>query len=431
MTSFAQQDNIGTTSSTGGNDTRGVFESLSKFIKVTDTDESTGLENFCYMSDPVVSDEEFVANRNLINDCRGVVFDGKNVVMKAFPYTDEQGPDINMAGNWFDNNGGFENCRVFESHEGALIRMFYFKDKWFITTHRKLNAFKSKWGSDESYGASFKNALKHQIETNQELREAISKADTDGNYYDDFKTILDVKKQYMFLVRNTHANRLVCNGSVDPTMYHVGTFEDGKLDLDHDIKVNKPTEFRPETVEAMIDHVNKLNPADTPGVIIFSNDNRQLKVSSAMYLDMLELRGNQPSVKFRYLQIRSDERRRGMIHCLYPEHVSGFEEYEEYLRRAVKNIHTAYMDRFIHKKHVRVSQAEFSVIRVAHDWFMSGRESDGPPCRVTQRVISDILNLQQATTLNQIIKKIKHDDHVEMQERVGENEGVLEPMVMG
>jgi len=424
MTSFAKQDNIGTIGSS-----RGVFESLSKFIKVTDKDESTGLENFCYASETPI-DEEFNANRDLINECRGVVFDGEKVVMKAFSYTEEQGPDIDMVGKWFDGNDGFENCRFYESHEGALIRMFYFKDKWFLTTHRKLNAFKSKWGSDESYGASFKNALRCQIDRHDELGERISHFYTNGgNYFDAFKCILDKNKQYMFLVRNTHANRLVCNGSVEPTMYHVGTFEEGKLDLDHSIGVNKPTELKFATTEEMMDHVNNVNPAETPGVIIFSNNNKQLKVSNRIYLDLLELRGNQPSIKFRYLQVRMNESSRGMLQCLYPEHVSVFDEYEEYLGRAVRNIHNSYMDRFIHKKHVHVSQAEFAVIRVAHNWFMEGRTNDEPR-RVTYGVIGDILNEQQATTLNQIIKKIKHDDHIEMQDRVeeAECEHIIEPM---
>jgi len=179
----------------------------------------------------------------------------------------------------------------------------------------------------------------------------------------------------------------------------------------------------------MMDHVNNVNPAETPGVIIFSNNNKQLKVSNRIYLDLLELRGNQPSIKFRYLQVRMNESSRGMLQCLYPEHVSSFDEYEEYLGRAVRNIHNSYMDRFIHKKHVHVSQAEFAVIRVAHNWFMEGRTNDEPR-RVTYGVIGDILNEQQATTLNQIIKKMKHDDHIEMQERVeeAEREHIIEPM---
>ncbi len=35
--------------------------------------------------------------------------------------------------------------------EGTLIRIFYFNDKWIITTHRKLDAFKSKWGSENHW----------------------------------------------------------------------------------------------------------------------------------------------------------------------------------------------------------------------------------------------------------------------------------------
>ena len=46
----------------------------------------------------------------------------------------------------------FENFSFFNSYEGTLIRMFNFDDKWYVTTHRKLDAFRSKWAGKTSYG---------------------------------------------------------------------------------------------------------------------------------------------------------------------------------------------------------------------------------------------------------------------------------------
>ncbi len=43
--------------------------------------------------------------------------------------------------------------------EGNIKQNFYFNDKWIITTHRKLDAFKSKWGSEKSFGDILKKLL--------------------------------------------------------------------------------------------------------------------------------------------------------------------------------------------------------------------------------------------------------------------------------
>jgi hypothetical protein len=381
---------------------RSTYETLSNFIKITDSVD--GLDSFCYIPDPPDT-PELRENLDTIKGCRGVVMNGDHVVMKAFPYTDEVSTEYDLD-TWFAENGGFDNSRFFRSYEGALIRMFCYNGKWFVTTHRKLNAFKSKWGSRESYGAIFKKALRKQINTNQKLRDSMSTSHE--SFFDNFVDILDPNKQYTFLVRNTNDNRLVCCGSDIPDLYHVGTFSSGVIDLDDDINVFKPEELRVTDVNNLIDIVNASDPQDNPGIIIFSANHKQLKVSSRLYLDMIHVRGNQPSVRYRYLQIRQNQQYNGMLRTMYPDLVDSFDLYEDLLEMAVNDIHNAYMARFIHREHVRVSQAEYAVVRTAHTWYKEGREI-GEKRRVTKQVISDILNEQTPMTLNAIIKKIKYE----------------------
>ena len=384
---------------------------LDKYIKVTD-EEANGLKNYCYVNDPEEG-SEFDNNREFISTCRGVVYDGNGLVMSAFPYTCEFTPNTVGSNLWIEENGGFDNCRYFASYEGALIRMFYYDDKWYLTTHRKLNAFKSTWGSSESYGTSFKNALRTEMENNQRLMDAITK--TDGNFYDDFQTVLDKKKQYAFLVCNTEANRIVCKPGETPRLFHVGTFSGGELDIDDDIFVTKPEEYKFANQNELNAFVQSVDPFVRPGVICFAPGNKQMKISSERYVNLYALRGNQPSVKFRYLQLRADRAAADDLRMLYPEHCHVFDEYERCLEKAVCNIHTAYMKRFIKKEHVMVSQAEYAVIRIAHGWFVEGYNA-GVRNIVTKNVIRNILGEQKATTLNQIVKKIKHDENVQKSE---------------
>lgn len=407
MASITQTvDNIGqTTPAISTLFERETIEKLANFIKITD--EASGLTNFCYVNDPKV-DEVFTENIDIIKQCRGVVFDGQKMVMKAFSYTNEYRLEDDELKAWFTKMGGWQKCRFFDSHEGALIRMFYYADKWWMTTHRKLNAFKSKWGGGESYGTTFKAALKNQIDRNQILRDSLPEGN--GNFYDSFQSVLDKSSQYMFLVRNTAQNRLVCDAPEKPEMFHVGTFTNGVLDVTNQINVNQPNEHVFQTEQELVDHVKNCDPKVTAGLIVFGPGNTQVKISSDDYLNMSECRGNQPSVKFRFLQVRMDPETNRMLRRMYPEHVAGFDEYEDIIGVIAKNIHNAYMSRFIHKQFTQVPQAEYAVIRQAHKWFIEGRKDDGSTDRkVTLGVIRRILDEQKATSINQMIKHIKHE----------------------
>jgi hypothetical protein len=420
-------DNIGASCSADF-PTRAVIEKLSEFIKASDVDEVTGLTNFCYANDPKVDSPEFQENKDVIKECRGIVFDGQKVVMRAFSHTDEYSVndlqtivnDKFTAIGSGDVNNGIGMCKFYEAHEGALIRMFNFKGKWFTTTHRKLNAFKSKWGSSESYGSAFKAALKYQISINEELRNSLN--NTTGNFYDAFQSTLDPANQYMFLIRNTNENRLVSTAPENPTMYHVGTFVNGELDMDLDIHVYKPESFQFEKIDDLRIHVESTHPADTSGLIVFCPGNVQFRISSDIYMRMFNIRGNQPSVKFRYLQIRMDQQSNEMLRMMYPDNEVELNEYEQLLHDISKKIHTAYMNRFIHKQYVSVPVGEFQVIRTAHGWFLEDRDNR----RVTFAVIRDIVNEQKPTSLNQMIKKHKHDLIIKEKEEKMEAEAALQ-----
>ena len=71
MTSFMNQDNIGPDRSVVGTAVRKSFEELNSYIKITDSDDASGLVNFCYVNDPP-NGEELEQNRELITSCRGL-----------------------------------------------------------------------------------------------------------------------------------------------------------------------------------------------------------------------------------------------------------------------------------------------------------------------------------------------------------------------
>ena len=126
--------------------TRSNIEALGTNVRIVDSDPNTGLDLFCYVNCQKT-------DSSLLQQCRGVVFDKDKLVLKTFPYTIELSEATDKQE--ITNNINLSECEVYDSFEGSIIKMFYYSGKWFVSTNRKLDAFRSKWASRESFGFFF------------------------------------------------------------------------------------------------------------------------------------------------------------------------------------------------------------------------------------------------------------------------------------
>ena len=366
------------------------IEALGNHVHLV-SDEDSKLDMFCYVK---CSETD----NSLLKQCRGVVFHEQELVMKAFPYTTEYChtdlDEINTA------LGEFKEWTFYEAHEGALVRMFHFSGKWFVSTHRKLNAFRSKWASRDSFGTSFKNALSAEEEANPAFKAALPDGE---NILERFQTTLDTSKQYMFLIRNNKDNRIVCSAPDRATVYHVGTFVDGALVFTEDINLPTPAKLTFLNVDELQSHVEKISYKDLQGVIGFTEDNRQVKIVHKDYQDLFRARGNEPSIKFRYLQIRMNRRFVNMLYHLYPDMAETFDEYENTLYDIARSIYRAYVQRFIKNRYVTVPREEFAIIRECHSWHLADRGAN----RISINKVVQVMNQQSPTHLNHMIRRFK------------------------
>jgi hypothetical protein len=366
-----------------------------KQIRLVDTDDATKLELFSYINCESTDSE-------LVKQCRGTVFHGDQIIMKGFPFTNEY--------NDFDDieeikkNVDFDQHTFYDSYEGALIRMFYFADKWFISTNRKLDAFRSKWASKESFGSFFKKALQYEFEYNERLIEHVEyDPSTDSeNVIEIFQDkVLDKTKQYMFLLLNNSENRIVCESPTNPTLYHVGTFIDHKLINGDDVFISHPRRLEFNNIDELLSYVTNLNYNKLQGIIAFNNENTQFKILNKDYQYLYKARGNEPSIKFRYLQVRMDKNANDSLRYLYPESCPDFEKYEGIIFSIAESITKSYIERFIKKNYVTVPSEEFHVIRQCHSWHIENRLEN----KINLHKVIEILNAQPPTNINRMIKR--------------------------
>lgn len=366
-------------------------------VAMTDHDVETHLSLYCYTKCTPDTDD-------IVKSCRGVVFQGEKLVMQAFPYTQEFSDQDTEAVTAL-LTPVFDKCRFFTSEEGSLIRMFAVQRedgtyKWFTTTHRKLDAFRSRWASRKSFGTAFTEALEEETRYSEEFKKRVENGQ--GTLLERFQqNCLDPSVQYMFLVRHSEQNRIVCKAPSAPRVFHVGSFKNGELNFDP-ICVPMPREHKFSNVQELLDYVRKMDYTRHQGIIVFAPGNKQYKIFQSDYYNLFMVRGNEPSIKFRYLQLRTDENKVRDLMYLYPEMRETFNTYERYLQEISRNIYDAYVNRFIKKQFVSMPAEDFAVMKELHTW----HEQDRVKNRVSFFLVAKKLDEQHPTNLNRMIHRL-------------------------
>jgi hypothetical protein len=158
-----------------------------------------------------------------IKAMRGIIKDEDTVVCQTFSFTPEIREDhseLSTLTEPFLKN----NSKVFQSLEGTLLRIWYRKvsshpngGEWFLSTHRKLDAFFSRWGSDSTYGEHFVCTLLRAAEVHPQLQ--------DVHTFEGYASRLNKDKVYVLLLRTSKENRVVCTSQEHTTLYTVGAFD--------------------------------------------------------------------------------------------------------------------------------------------------------------------------------------------------------------
>ena len=259
-----------------------------------------------------------------------------------------------------------------------------------------MDAEKSKWASRESFGALFKKAVNN--DSNLQTR-------FEGDeIYDKFLDSLNKEYVYLFLLNNNSENRIVCSAPHNSKIYYIGAYvENGDFNLDVDINLEKPKEVSFKDVDEVINYVGENGFERIQGLIIFSPD-KIFKILNQKYKEFFDIRGNEPSIKYRYLQVRMNSEQLNKLYYLYPKFGDSFDEYENLLYEAAKKINFYYIRRFIKKKYITVPKDEYNIMKLCHEWHKENRGEN----RISIRKVIEILNKQPASSLNRIIRRTKN-----------------------
>ena len=351
-------------------------------IRLTDSDSELSMYSYIKCNED---------DTDLIKKCRGLIFNKDKLIAPSFGWTAEYTRDdkVKLAALIHD----VADVKVFDSHEGCLLRVYNFNDKWYVSTHRKLNAFKSRWSSTKYWGEMFEESLTTDLET--------------------LFATLDKTKIYFFVVRNNEENRIVCKAPETPTVYHVGTMykenEEWRTVFDEDIGIQHLVQHPVTDLDSLISYVEKSGFENIQGLIIFT-PTTIFKLYNKQYHDFLLARGNESSIKFRYLQVRMNRKNREMLAFLYPHYVPEFEKYETHIFKIATALTQAYILRFVRGEWKQVAKLEYeTIIRPLREWYLQDTTNN----LISLEVVIQKLNEQSPKFLNKLIRRAKTNQTVD------------------
>ena len=382
------------------------FSDVQEYVNSSEAsmyDEMDGLKLFCYNEINQGSDE-------MLKRIRGVVFDeNENIVSRTFGATIELIFDGKFDKEFFYPFEGTTNA--FYSEEGTLLRLFNHNGKWYLSTHKKLDAQKSRWGAGKTFGELFKEGLMYSYMTSVEFRDFMSIDTQDESVvYEKFLEKLDTQYTYLFLVKSTTKNRIVCTKvSEVGNILYLGkiynssqTFE-GNDDfhfLMRPVKVDITEDF----YESLKEQIENVDYKSHQGIILFNDDfTSSVKLINKNYGKRMNLRSNCPSVKFRYMELlhSKDMEKLRDFRDLYPEYSTDFDTIDTIIYNIATKAHRVYLDRHINKQFVVTDPDLHVLLKNVHNMYVSNKVP------TTVMMVREKLLEMTPVYINRVVKKFK------------------------
>ena len=287
---------------------------------------------------------------------RGFIYQDSRLVCKTFPYSDEYTVENDdtikeklAQGDW----------KFYPSYEGTILRIVNDGDVQLIATHKKLDAFSSRWGSEQSFGELFK--------------QSINEFSKEEQGFERFLSVLKDKNHHTFLLCSNLDSRIVANR--DNEVFYVGSFDSEShkyLGILNEVE-EKISAFcksiKPlENVDAnsLMDYVeNNVEPFSQQGIIAIRQDEFNVfKILNSTYKHLSELRGNNPSLSSRYLELLVHRKDLVLDFCtVFSNKHHEFGYISELLGDLVHYLLNVIRTRYIHKRFMQISPILHSFVK--------------------------------------------------------------------
>lgn len=248
---------------------------------------------------------------------RSKFVDGKTVIMEGLPHPIEY-----VYGDVPYDIADYVNLKhhkVCVSYEGTSILIFYHNDKWFVSTHKRLDAFKSYWAdTTTTFGHSFAMGLARA--SHRRIEDIV---DPQAFVIDMCDKYLDKNKKYIFILPARFAERVGTLPVVDWPRPVLTLIMNDKFVVIEDVKTFPGVycpEVRVSTIDDLLTMVRRCNPDESQGYYFRKHGCAlQTKIYNAVYDARVKVRGNVACLKVRYMFLRRKREDLALFIETYPE----------------------------------------------------------------------------------------------------------------
>lgn len=372
--------------------------SYPSYIEVVDSNNDLKIYN--YESSLPLEDDEY---EDALRRVRGTIVDSKTqqVVHQGsfFPYEFTENERNDCKRKMEVLNHKFEDMNIEHSYEGTIIRIFYHK-KWYISTHRKLDSERSKWGSNISFKSLFKKGLEesYNISLNQLF------------------TCLNLRCQYTFMIMADENTRFVCTPNYPNKVYFIGS-DDPEVHLKID-RLPKPL-ITFKTIDDIFDFVKDMKyPFTYQGLLLVHKNGSQYRIISEEYSKLFKVRNNEQSIPYRYIQLKTENNYEMIVLLkkLFPQYISTFESYDKYVAQLVDIIYNEYNKR---KQRSLLPQDLTTVQQIDSKiyLFIKNKLLKHPRNTITPDRILELLWLEDPSNINHMIRMVKYNQRKDEEEQ--------------
>jgi hypothetical protein len=207
----------------------------------------------------------------------------------------------------------------------------------------------------------------------------------------------------VFLVSNNNENRIVCDvpNENESSITHIGTFMNGEEVKNDEIGLNHPIEFEISSFSQLHEVVKTIDPKKYQGV--YCKGETCFKILNDEYKELFDIRGNVPSIKFRYLQLRKDKVAVEKFKKLYPDQLYKFALYENFITDIALRLFEVYIDRYFNKVLVVVPPTEHRILKQCNTHCVSLDKNNGKALFGVP-LMREFIDMQSPTAINHLIK---------------------------
>ena len=367
FTNFIQNNNI-----TSYEVLKGALEIAPYNLKFKDDNDVIGLALIHPQDNSDVSSP-------IVRTCNGLIIEKET--LKIICYTFDKMIDSDKPVNEVD----YKNCYLQDAIEGTLLRVYYYDNKWALSTKKSICAGKSRWVTSknfqelfiESHGLRVIDALNNEMNNNENI------------------------KNYCFSFLMVHPENNILYKPLNPLLYHLTTRDMNSSEyseIEYEIKTDKD-EFNPKkivklpfsqyldgtTIDNIYNEYINHETISTEGFVFIDNNNNRHKIIKNKVKHLRKLWGNNNNRMFRYFELRRDV-------GLLDEYLTNFKndkyefiKYEGEIQKLCNVILDVYMNKFVKKTNTNVPFYFKRIIFNLHGDFLNTREQTSFP-KVLEKV---------------------------------------------